>query len=244
MAAGSRPTREATRVANPYAEARHVRGKREVMSSADSLITEIKEVLDSVSPSRQAAILHDMTDLFLDGAARYSREQIAVFDDVFVTLTEYADRDVLVEFAQRLVSCTHVPSTLRHKLASHPDLKISAIFLKNCVALTDEDIATVAATASYNHLLVIAGRDGIGESVTDALIDRGDAGAIRKFVANQQARVSHVGFVKLINAAKRDGSLGELIASRADLPDELKPFIGMLLSSSNSAQAGATAAAQ
>jgi uncharacterized protein (DUF2336 family) len=110
--------------------------------------------------------------------------------------------------------------------------------LEQCTVLADDDIAAIAATATSVQLLVIAGRNGIGESVTDALITRGDFDAMRKFVANEQARVSHIGFVKLINAAKRDGSLTELVASRADLPDELKPFIGMLRRSSDTAQAG------
>jgi len=62
---------------------------------------------------------------------------------------------------------------------------------------------------------------------------------MRKFVVNDNARVSHIGFVKLINAAKRDGSLTEIVASRTDLPEELKPFIGMLRRSSEAAQASA-----
>jgi hypothetical protein len=32
----------------------------------------------------------------------------------------------------------------------------------------------------------------------------------------------------LINAAKRDGTLTDMVESRQDLPAELKPFIGML----------------
>ena len=67
-----------------------------------------------------------------------------------------------------------------------------------------------------------------GETITDALISRGDIEVLRKCVSNERARVSHVGFVKLINAAKRDGTLTDIVASRQDLPDELKPFIGML----------------
>ena len=58
------------------------------MSSAESLVMEIKETLDGVSPSRREAILHDMTDLFLEGAELYSKEQIAVFDEVMLAVIE------------------------------------------------------------------------------------------------------------------------------------------------------------
>lgn len=213
------------------------------MSAADSLITEIKEVLDGGSPSRREVILHDVTELFLDAVERYSKEQIAVFDDVLVTIVEHVDLDALAELSRRLVSCTKAPPALLRKLASHLDLRISGILLKEAVALSEEDIATIAATASHHHLLIIASRDSIGEKVTDALINRGDVEAMRKFAPNEHARISHIGFVKLINAAKRESSLTDIVASRPDLPDELKPFIAMLRRSPEPAQASATAGA-
>lgn len=213
------------------------------MSSADSLVIEIKEALDGVPPSRHEAILHDMTELFLEGAERYSGEQIAVFDDVLLAIIEHNERDALIELSKRLAPCTKAPPNLMRKLAAHPDLKISGVLLKDAVALGDDEIAAIASAASHPHLLMIASRDSMDEKVTDALINRGDVEAMRKFVANERARVSHVGFVKLINAAKRDNSLTEFVAGRTDLPDELKPFIAMLRRSSDPAQAGAPVAA-
>jgi uncharacterized protein (DUF2336 family) len=211
------------------------------MSSNVTLITEIKGVLDGGSPSKREAILHALTGLFLDGAERYSREQIAVFDDVLLTVVEHVDRDALAELSQRLASCAKAPPALLRKLASHLDIKISAVMLKQSVALSEDEIAAIATTASHIHLQIIASRDSIGEKVTDALINRGDVDAMRKFVPNEQARISHVGFVKLINTAKREASLTEIVASRPDLPDELKPFIDMLRRSSEPAQADAPA---
>jgi uncharacterized protein (DUF2336 family) len=209
------------------------------MSSADSLVTEIKDVLDGVQPSRRTAILRDMTDLFLEGVDVYSAEQIAVFGEALSAVVDHAERDELIELSKRLLPCAKAPSAVMRKLASNTDMKISGAVLEQCTVLTDEDLADVAATATSVQLMIIAGRDGIGESVTDALINRGDIEVMRKFVVNDNARVSHIGFVKLINAAKRDGSLIEIVASRTDLPEELKPFIGMLRRSSEAAQAGA-----
>jgi uncharacterized protein (DUF2336 family) len=212
------------------------------MSSADSLATEIKEALDGAPPSRHEAILRDMTELFLEGAERYSNEQIAVFDEVMLAIIEHNERDALVELSRRLAPCAKAPPNLMRKLAAHPDLKISGILLKDAIALSDEEIAAIASAASHTHLLVIASRDSIDEKVTDALINRGDVDAMRTFAANDRARVSHIGFVKLINAAKRDTSLTEIVAGRTDLPDELKPFIAMLRRTSEPAQAGAPSA--
>jgi uncharacterized protein (DUF2336 family) len=198
------------------------------MSLADSLVAEIQEVLNGVPPARRIEILRDMTELFLDGAGLYSKEQIAVFDAVLLAVTEQSERDELIELGSRLAPIAGAPPALMRKLASHPDIKVSGALLESCAALTDDDIAEIASTASPAHLMVIANRGESGESITDALISRGDVEVLRKCVSNEHARVSHIGFVKLINAAKRDGTLTDIVASRQDLPDELKPFIAML----------------
>jgi uncharacterized protein (DUF2336 family) len=209
------------------------------MSLSDSLVNEIKEVLGNAPASRRIAILRDMTELFLDGAGLYSTQQIAVFDAVLAAITELSERDELIELGTRLAPIASAPPALMRKLAAHPDIKVSGVLLQQCVALGDSDLAEIAATAAPAQLLAIAGRTEAGESVTDALINRGDSEVLRRCVSNERARVSHVGFVKLINAAKRDGSLTDIVASRKDLPDELKPFIGMLRSQPAGKQAAA-----
>ena len=213
------------------------------MSSSESLVAEIKDVLDGGAPSRRTTILREVTDLFLEGVALYTEEQIAVFDDVISTIMEHVDRDALMDLAKRLMPCAKAPPGVMCKLALNTDVKISCLVLEHSTVFTDDKLAEIIETVTSVQQLVIAGRDGIGEAVTDALINRGDIEVMRTFVTNEHARVSHIGFVKLINAAKRDGSLTEMVASRADLPDELKPFIGMLRRSSEAAQASAQAGA-
>ena len=90
------------------------------MISTDSLITEIKEVLDGTPPSRGEAMLHDMTELFLKNAERYSKEQLTVFDDVFHTIIEHVDRDALSELSRRLAACPTPPPALLRKIDVEP----------------------------------------------------------------------------------------------------------------------------
>jgi len=213
-------------------------------SPADLLVAEVKDVIDGEEPARRTTILREVTDLFLVGAAHYTTEQVQVFDDVICTIIEHVDRDALMDLAKRLVPCAKAPSGVMCKLATNTDVKMSCYVLEQGTAFTDDDLAEVIETVTSVQQMVIAGRDGIGEAVTDALINRGDFEVMRRFVTNEHARVSHIGFVKLINAAKRDGSLTELVASRVDLPDELKPFIGMLRRSAETAQANAQVGAQ
>ncbi|MBX9826261.1 MAG: DUF2336 domain-containing protein [Xanthobacteraceae bacterium] len=209
------------------------------MSATDSLVSEVKEVLDDAPASRRISILRDMTELFLDGAGLHSKEQIAVFGAVLIAITEQSERDELIELGSKLAPIAAAPPDLMRKLAAHHDIKVSGALLHQCASLSDDDIAEIAATATPPQLMAIANRAESSESITDALISRGDIEILRKCVANERARVSHVGFVKLINAAKRDSALTDMVASRQDLPAELKPFIGMLRAQPAAKQAAA-----
>ena len=100
--------------------------------------------------------------------------------------------------------------------------------LAAAVAIVDVP-ANVIVRLAYDDDIAIAGRAQINESVTDALIARGNSDVTRKIAANEGARFSELGFVKLINGAKSDKVLAATIAARSDIPPELLPFLKLAL---------------
>ena len=56
------------------------------MTRSLPLIDELEAALTSGTNSRRIEMLTRITDLFIGGAARYSEEQIGIFDDVMVRL--------------------------------------------------------------------------------------------------------------------------------------------------------------
>jgi uncharacterized protein (DUF2336 family) len=199
-------------------------------SNAHSLIAELDAALGQAPNSRQSKILHSITDLFLSDTMSFSDEQVAIFDDVFQRLIETADNPSLVTLSTRLAPVGNAPPNVIASLAQNDDIAIAEPILASSPVLTDEVIAKVAASAKGpRQLAAIAARVRISEAVTDALIDRGVPDMIYKVVANPVARISEVGFVKLINRAKGDKALATAIAARPDLPAELVPFLKLAL---------------
>jgi hypothetical protein len=49
-------------------------------------------------------------------------------------------------------------------------------------------------------------------------------------ISNHSARISELGFVRLIGQAKTDKTIAAAIAARTDLPAELTPFLKLTLS--------------
>jgi len=200
-----------------------------MMPAAQSLITELDATLSNISDARHLMILRRVTDLFLVAAGNYSDEQIAIFDDVISRLIEDIDQPALIDLSARLAPVAKAPTNVVARLSGYDDIEISGPALEKSNSLTDDTLAEIAGKKSQKHLVAIAGRTRINEIVTDILVDRGNSEVARKVTANLGARLSELGFVKLIKRAKSDKSLATMIATRTDMPSELEPFLKLTL---------------
>jgi uncharacterized protein (DUF2336 family) len=200
-----------------------------MMPTTQSLITELDETLSKIPDARQLVILQRVTDLFLVGAESYDDEQIAIFDDVICRLIENIGQPALVELSDRLSSVGKGPGNALARLSSSDDIAVSGPALARANALTDKDLVAIAGKKGQKQLAAIAGRQQISEVVTDVLVERGNSEVSRKVSANRGAKISEIGFVKLINKAKKDRELATAISNRGDLPEELLPFLKLAL---------------
>jgi uncharacterized protein (DUF2336 family) len=194
-----------------------------------SLITELNRTLTTASEAQQLSILRRVTDLFLERASDFSAEHIAVFDDVIGLLIKRADKAALIELSRKIAPVQNAPAKLVDTLACHDNIAIAGPILEKSNSISEKSLAGVAAAAGEKHLQALAARAHISEAVTDILIDRAGADVVRKLVTNPGARLSEIGFVKLINRSKADGALASMIAERPDLPPELEPFLKLAL---------------
>jgi uncharacterized protein (DUF2336 family) len=193
------------------------------------LISELDAALSKASSSQHLAILRRVTDLFLNGAETFSDDHVAIFDEVISRLIEKTEHPALIELSARLAPVRNAPVNVIGRLSCDDDIAVSGPVLDKSNVLTDQTLAEIAKTKSQKHLAAIAGRTRIGESVTDVLVDRGNSEIARKVTDNQGARLSELGFVKLINRAGSDKALAAAIANRMDIPPELQPFLKLAL---------------
>jgi uncharacterized protein (DUF2336 family) len=163
----------------------------------------------------------------LEVACKVTGNQGARFSEPgFVKLVKRAKKDSALAAAVEFIE---LPVNVIVRLAHDDDIAISGPILEKSDVLTNETLAAVAKAKGQQHLAAIAGRAQIAESVTDILADRGDSEVACKVAGNQSARLSELGFAKLINKAKNDKVLAAALAKRADIPPELQPFLKLAL---------------
>src|SRR5471030_1403583 len=190
------------------------------MSAPASLLPELEDVVQHGSAEKRAETLRRITGLFLDGAQSFNDEHVALFDDVIGCLIEEIEAKVLAELARRIAPVANAPAGVVSKLAKNDDIDVAAPVLK-AAALTDPDLKYIAETKSQAHLLALTSRLGIGEALSDILVERGDREVSRSIANNHKANLSEGAFTTLVKRAEQDGVLAEKVGMRTDIPPRL-----------------------
>jgi uncharacterized protein (DUF2336 family) len=204
-------------------------------SLSRSLIDELNEAVSSGGDVQRQRILERITDLFAAGSRGYSGDQIALFDDVLQELVVDIEVKARARLAQRLAHIHTSPPGIIRTLAFDDAIVVAEPILKYSQALSDADLAENARTKSQEHLLAIAQRLKLSETVTDVLVDRGDHRVVDKVVRNKGARISLSGYEKLTHKARRDRKLTLALSRRSDLPRQY--FLKLLETASASVRA-------
>lgn len=198
-------------------------------SAARSLIIELNTAVSRASESWRSELLRRVTDLFIGSIGSYSRQQIAIFDDILCRLIEKVELRALIELSARLAPLASAPPNVVNILARNENTAIAGPLLEASSVLDEEALSSIAATKRHNLLAFIAARKQVPVAISDVLIDRGSSEVAQRIVDNQGAQISERGFVKLIGLAKTDKALASAIAGRQDLPPELVPFLKLAL---------------
>jgi uncharacterized protein (DUF2336 family) len=182
------------------------------------MLKELDRALAAGSRTRSAETLNRVTDLFIAGASQYNEEQVTVFDEVMgrlVTAIEVRARALL---ANRLAPIPNAPGKVIRLLAFDDAIEVAKPVLRMSERLDDGDLLANASSKSQQHLLAIAERKSLSESVTDVLIARGASDVVATVVRNGGARISDGGFSVLVDRSRKDDSLAIDLGSRRDLP--------------------------
>jgi uncharacterized protein (DUF2336 family) len=182
------------------------------------LLDELEAALASGSSSRRGDILNRIADLFINGAERFSTDQIELFDDVMTRLVNAIEAKVRAKLANRLAPIANAPANVIHMLAFDDDIEVARPVLTQSERLDDRDLLVSAGTKSQQHLFAISQRKSLSEAVTDVLVQRGDRDVVHSVVRNGGARFSDAGFRMLVKRSSSDDVLATEVGQRADIP--------------------------
>lgn len=188
------------------------------MAAAFSLIPELDEIVKNGTASKRAEAIARISDLFLQGAAHFETQHVALFDDILIGLVPATEIDTRVELAERLSRLDNAPPALVKQLAREDEIKIAGPLLSRSPLIDDPMLVDIARMKGQEHLAAISTRPVLSASVTDVIVRRGDREVVRSVAANAGAQFSESGYSGLIKRATDDGMLALAVGQREDLP--------------------------
>ncbi len=169
------------------------------MMGADlSFISELEHAIANGSSERRSQILQRITDLFVLGSARFSDDDIVLFDDVIGRLAAKIEQAAQVLLATRLAPIANSPPKIIRTLAFNDAIEVAGPVLSQSPRLDEETLVELASQKGQGHMLAIAHRPSLSEAVTTVLVKRGDRDVVTMTVGNSrralfQPRLCHAG---------------------------------------------------
>ena len=172
------------------------------------------------SSESRSALAATISDLFaLEGGTLSARERALMLDILGRTIHD-VEFSIRKRIGRDLAAAIDLPRDLAVFLANdHIDIAYP-ILLRSPV-LQDADLIAIVRNRTFEHQLAVAMRDGLDESVADALVHTGEPAVIDRLLRNSDARISVAAMEYLIEESRRIDSFREPILLRRELSPEL-----------------------
>lgn len=164
----------------------------------------------------RAALLKRLADVVCLPASRVNAFERAMTADLLVEMLRDAVVEEREKVARRLANLAEMPGTLV-RLILRDELSVSRALLENSPTLGDADLIDCARHATTEHRRMIALRRGVGEMVTDALVEAGEAPVVEALLRNELVRFSHHTIETVVAMSRDNPRLLPLLLRRAEL---------------------------
>jgi uncharacterized protein (DUF2336 family) len=183
-------------------------------------------VLLSLARSREPAdrerLLLAVVDLCeLAGPSGDSRSRSkTLIDDIFMTLVVDAEREMRRRLAERIADAAWAPKALIHVLALD-DIEIAMPIIAASPLLDDADLVRLLVEATLEHQTAIARRRGIGEAVSQAILDTDEPSLLAALADNTSAVLPANGMQRLVEASRLMPGLRTPLVRHPQMTEEL-----------------------
>ncbi|KIZ40651.1 MULTISPECIES: DUF2336 domain-containing protein [Rhodopseudomonas] len=187
-------------------------------NSAKDLLDDLQTTLAHGTVARRVETLRRVTDLFVDGVAHYSEDQVAVFDDVFDALVAQIETQAKALLARRLAPIAKAPPRIIRQLAFEDKIEVAAPVLSQSEQLDDHTLIANARSKSQSHMLAISIRHQLSGAVTDVLVELGNEEVVHSTLNNPGAEFSDNGYSALVARAETNDEIALDLGLRPSIP--------------------------
>lgn len=191
-----------------------------------SEIVDFKSLSLESNVEKRGELARQVALLFSKTWERCSEEQIDIYDDVMMRLSEMVEVQARVYMSECLSSLRRAPEETVRQLAKD-EIEVAAPILRKSTVLREQDLLEIAGALSDAHRMAIAEREIISEPVSEVLVEKGDKPVRLQVAANDGAMLNERVVEKLMQDAREDETMQYSLGARGDLADEqIEELIG------------------
>ena len=172
------------------------------------------------SVAGRTALVATVSDLFFGHEDVLSEKERTLMTEILNQLLHDVEMTVRRELAERLADQEEAPRDLIITLANDEIDVARPILLKSSV-LRDAELIEIIQHRTHEHQLTVAMREGIGEDVSEILVETGDEDVISALLENPAASISQGTMEYLAEESQRVDRYQKPLLSRGDLGPDL-----------------------
>jgi uncharacterized protein (DUF2336 family) len=188
--------------------------------SADNFAL-LLDLAKETSSEKRRELLRQITDVFLAPpvSSRTDRES-AIFDEIVGAVASDLETQVRVELAKK-ISRSRAPLARTARRLALDVIDVARPVIEESHALTETDILDVINQKSQDHLLAVTRRPDIGETVSSALVARGEDHVVAALLENRTARIDRATFERVADRAQASPVLHAPFVRNQNVPLDL-----------------------
>ncbi|MBS0272888.1 MAG: DUF2336 domain-containing protein [Proteobacteria bacterium] len=184
---------------------------------ASSNFALLKDFAEEISSDKRRELLRQATDVFLAEGRAMSPADMAALDEVVQSVASDLSTEVRAELSRK-ISAAPIPFTRTARKLAMDDIEIARPVLEHSRALTQNDLLDVIAHKSSDHMMAVTRRDDIGETVSSALVERGEDRVVVSLLENPTARISEATYERVAERAETSTTLQAPLVRRENVP--------------------------
>lgn len=172
------------------------------------------------SPDGRKSFGKEISQVFLENFPSLTKRERALMFEILQQLMRDVEMSLRKSVSRQLAEEADVPRELAMLLAND-EIEVAFPILTMSPVLFDEDLVEIVRNRTVEHQFAVTKRPLVGETVTDALVEKGEESVIRSLLLNPNAQISSKTMEYLAEESKRVSGYQEPILHR----DELDPAL-------------------
>jgi len=183
--------------------------------SATLTQADVEKLLAEPSPAARAELASKLAVEIEN--PNLSDSETALAQDIVRIMAKDVETSVRQALSQNLRNATRLPHDIALKLAN--DIESVALpILEHSKVLTDTDLIEIVRSGPPGKQEIVAGREGISESVAEMLVNSGGEKAVAKLMDNSSAHITEASLTKAVDRFAKSDTVKEKMVKRAVLP--------------------------